>query len=65
VDLGNDSKYAIKGVGTILFQPKLSNSLKLKDVLYVPRLNKNMLSILVMEDKGFSMEFLKGKHLSN
>jgi len=34
-----------------------------KDVLYVPELKKNLLSVSVMEDKGFVVEFQKGQAL--
>jgi len=53
-ELGNDSKYAIKEVGTISFQLESSNSLEVKDVFYVVRLDKNLLSVSIMEDKGFT-----------
>ena len=37
--------------------------LRLQDVLYVPDLKKNLVSILAMEDKGFKVEFVGGTHL--
>jgi hypothetical protein len=63
VELGNDAKYAVKGVGTILFQLESSSSLEVKDVLYVLGLKKNLLAVLVMEDNGFVVEFQKGQAL--
>ena len=33
----------------------------LQDVLYVPDLKKNLVSILAMEDKGFNVAFVDGK----
>jgi len=32
-------------------------TIHIQDVLYVPYLNKNLLSISVVEDKGFKVEF--------
>jgi len=57
VELGNDAKYTVKGVGTILFQLELGSSLEVKDMLFVLGLKKNLLSVSIMEDKGFVVEF--------
>jgi hypothetical protein len=63
VELGDDAKYAVKGEGTILFQLESGGSLEAQDVLYVPGLKKNLLSVSVMEDRGFVVMFKKGKVL--
>jgi hypothetical protein len=63
VELGDNAKYAVKDEGTILFQLESSGSLEAQDVLYVPRLKKNLLSVLVMEDKSFVVMFKKGQVL--
>jgi hypothetical protein len=63
VELGDDAKYVVKGEGTILFQLESGNSFDAQDVLYVPGLKKNLLSISVMEDKGFVIIFQKGQVL--
>jgi hypothetical protein len=57
VELGDDAKYSIARVGTIPFHLKLGNFLDFDDVLFVPGLKKNLLSILDMEDNGFAIEF--------
>jgi hypothetical protein len=57
VELGDDAKYPVAKVGTIPFQFESGNSLDVDDVLFVPGLKKNLLSVSVMEDKGFAMEF--------
>jgi hypothetical protein len=54
VELGHDAKYVVKGEGTILFQLESSGFSLAHDVLYVPRPKKNFLSVLIMEDMGFS-----------
>jgi hypothetical protein len=51
VELGDNAKYAVKGVGTTSFQLKSGKPLKMSEVLYVPGLKKNLLSISAMEDK--------------
>jgi hypothetical protein len=45
VTLGDDYKYPIKGVGESNHKMNLGNSLKMKEVLYVLGLKKNLLSI--------------------
>jgi hypothetical protein len=57
VELGDDAKYPVAGVGTIPFQLESGNSLDFDDVLFVPGLRKNLLSVSIMEDKGFAVEF--------
>jgi hypothetical protein len=57
VQLGDDAKYAVKGEGTIMFQLESGGSLDAQDVLYVPGLKKNFLSVSTMEDKGFFITF--------
>jgi hypothetical protein len=53
VTLGDDYQYPIKGVGESNHKLNSRNSLKMKDVLYVPGLKKNLLSISALEKKGF------------
>jgi hypothetical protein len=62
VELGDDAKYAVKGEGTILFQLESGGSLEAQDVLYVPKLKKNFLSVSVLEDRVFSSCSRKGKY---
>jgi hypothetical protein len=45
VTLGDDYQYPIKGVGESNHKLNSGNSLKMKDVLYVPGLKNNLLSI--------------------
>ena len=45
VSLGDDYQYLIKGVGEASYKLDWGNPLKMKDVLYVPGLKKNLLSI--------------------
>ena len=58
--LGDDYQYPIKGVGESNHKLNSGNSLKTKDVLYVPGLKKNLLSISSLENKGFKVAFIDG-----
>ena len=61
VMLGDDSQYPIKGIGEASYKLDSRKPMKMKDVLYVPRLNKNILSISNLDNKGFRVAFVDGK----
>jgi hypothetical protein len=61
VTLGDDYQYPIKGVGESNHKLNSGNSLKMKDVLYVPGLTKNLLSISTLEKKSFRFAFIDGE----
>jgi hypothetical protein len=63
VTLGDDYQYPIKGVGESNYKLNSWNSMKMKDVLYVPVLTKNLLSISALEKKGFKISFIDGEVL--
>jgi hypothetical protein len=63
VKLGDDYQYPIKGVGEISYKLDSEKPLKIKDVLYVPDLKKNILSISALEEKGFIFSFIDGEVL--
>jgi hypothetical protein len=60
VELGDNAKYAVKGVGIASFQLESIKPLRMSDVLYVPGLKKNLLSISAMEDRGYAVAFSSG-----
>jgi len=57
--LGDDSGYEIKGYGVI--PVKLSNGkiIHLKNVVYVPGIKKNLISVSMMTDQDMQVEFFK------
>jgi hypothetical protein len=72
VELGDEKCYKIEGVGSISFRLESGARLHVDEVLYVSRLNKNLLSVATLEDKGYWVIFkdrkallwAKGNHLS-
>ena len=60
-EMGDDGKYSVTGVGTITFQKEHAAPLTLKNVMHVPRLTKNLVSMSVLADKGYDVIFSKGK----
>ena len=63
VKLGDDYRYPIKGVGEASYKLESGKLLKMKDVLYVSGLKKNLLSISGLEKKGFRVAFVDGQVL--
>ena len=61
--LGYDSQYPIKGMGEASYKLDSVKYMKMKDVLYVPRLKKNLLSISALDKRGFKVYFIYGKLL--
>jgi hypothetical protein len=64
VELGDNTKYAVKGVGTVALQLEFKKPLRMSDVLYVPGLKKNLLSISTKEDRGYVVAFVYGQVLA-
>jgi hypothetical protein len=63
VKLGDDYQYPIKGVGEASYKLDSGKPMKMKDVLYVPGLKKNLLSISALDEKGFRVAFIDGEVL--
>jgi len=61
IEMGNDKKHTVSGVVTISFQREHGARITLTDVKYVPRLKKNLVSIVMLKDKGYDVVFSKGK----
>jgi hypothetical protein len=54
----------VKGVGTSTFQLDSDIPLQLSEVLYVPGMKRNLVSISALEDKGYKVTFSEGKFLA-
>eukprot|EP00253_Pinus_taeda_P021564 PITA_21564 len=61
IEMGDDGKYSVSGVGMIAFQREHGAPITLIDVKYVPGLKKNLVSVMMLEDKGYDVVFSKGK----
>ena len=58
VKLGDDYQYPIKGSGQSSYKLDSEKSIKMKDVLFVPGLKKNLLSILALDEKCMRVAFV-------
>ena len=60
---GDDYQYPIKGSGEASYKLYSGKYLKMKDVLYVPRLKRNILSISALYAKWIRVSFVDGQVL--
>ena len=63
VKLGDDYQHPIKGSGESSYKLDSRKSMKMKDVLFVPGLKKNLLSISALDEKGMRVSFIDGQVL--
>ena len=63
VKLGDHYQYPTKGSGESSYKLDSRKSIKMKDVLLVPGLKKNLLSISALDAKGMMVAFLDGQVL--
>ena len=61
IEMGDDGRHSAIGIGTITFDREKASPLGLKDVMLVPWMKKNLISIVVLEDIGYVVIFSKGK----
>jgi hypothetical protein len=64
VELGDKSTYPVEGFGQASIKLESGNHVHLSNVLYVPSLEKNLVSISCLEDKGNRIAFIDEKVLS-
>jgi hypothetical protein len=64
VELGDKSTYPVEGFGQASVKLESGNHVHLSNVLYVPGLEKNLVSISCLEDKGNKIAFIDEKVLS-
>ena len=62
--LGDNAKYNVKRVGISTFQLDSDIPLQLSEVLYVPGMKRNLVSVSALEDKGYKVTFSEGKVLA-
>ena len=61
IEMGNDGWYSATSIGTITFERDSSKPFMLKYVMHVPGLKKNLVSVAMLEDKGYDVVFSDGK----
>jgi hypothetical protein len=64
VELGDKNTYPVEGIGQASVKLRTCDNVHLSNVLYAPGLEKNIVSIYFLEDKGNRIAFVDGKVLS-
>eukprot|EP00253_Pinus_taeda_P025946 PITA_25946 len=59
--MGDDGRYSVTSIGTISFERESGKPFILKEVMHVPGLKKNLISVAMLEDKGYDVVFSEGK----
>jgi hypothetical protein len=65
VELGMGTKHVMKVSRTMSFQMDSGCTLRVTNVLWVPELKRRVISVSVIEKKGFDIAFQNGKALIN
>ena len=60
VSLGDEYQYPIKDIGEASYKLESGTPMKMKEILYVPGLNKNLLSISALNKKRYRVAFIDG-----
>jgi hypothetical protein len=61
IEMGNYGRYNATRIGTITFQRESGKLFQLKYVMHVPGLKKNLVSVEMLEDRGYDVFFNDGK----
>ena len=61
IEMGDDGRYSATEIGTVTFQRQSSKPFFLKYVMHVPSLKKNLVSVAMLEDRGYDVVFSEAK----
>ena len=61
IDMGDDGRYSATGICTITFQRDSGKPFQLKDVMHILDMKKNLVSVAMLEDRGYDIVFSDGK----
>jgi hypothetical protein len=61
IEMGNNAKCRAAGHGTVTFQRESRKPMMVRDVLYVPSMKKNLISVSALEDRGYVVSFQDGR----
>ena len=61
IEMGDDGRYSAIGIGIVTFQRQFGKPFFLKDVMHVPGLKNNLVSVYMLEDLAYDVVFSEGK----
>ena len=59
----DDAKYVVKGAQVTSFQLDSGKTLRMGDVLLIPRMTSNLVAVSSLEDEGYDVIFSKRRVL--
>ena len=59
IEMGDDGRYSAIGIGTISFERESGKPFILKEVMHVPGLKKNLISVAMLEDKDMMLSLVR------
>ena len=62
IEMADDGRYNATGIETISFERESNKPFILKDVMHVLALKKNLISMEMLEDKGYDVVLSEGKY---
>lgn len=60
IEFGDDERYSAIWIDIFTFHKESNSCLRLKDVMFVLGLKKNLVSVTILEDRGYDVVFSKG-----
>ena len=61
IEMGDEGRYNATNIGTVTFQRQSSKAFLLEDVMHVPSLKKNLVSVAMLGNRGYKVVFSEGK----
>ena len=61
IEMVNEGRYSATRIGTITFQRQSGKPFQLKYLMHVPGLKKKLVSVAMLEDRGYDVVFSEGK----
>ena len=61
IEMCDEGRYNVLGMGMVSFEREHGAPLTLTNVMYVSGLKKKLVSVVMLEDKGYDVVFSKGK----
>jgi len=61
IEMGNDGRYSAISISTISFERESGKPFVLKEVMHVPGFKKNLIFVVMLEDKGYDVVFIEEK----
>ena len=62
IEMGDDGRYSATEIGTITFERESGKPFLLKYVMHIPGLKNKLVSVAILEDRGYDIVSSEGKY---